>query len=74
MRTQKKDSCDICGKKTYVSDGWHLKIKQKLLGKQIYLNFCSNLCVAEYIEETMSGYFKDLLKFEKRIKELEKKK
>ena len=59
--------CDYCGKPTYVKEGWHLKA-----GK-IYLSFCSNKCVANYIEKTMVLLFKKLNNQEKRIKKLEKK-
>lgn len=64
--------CDVCGKESNVSDGWHLKPRQKLNGKQIFLDFCSWDCVATYIEKTMSLVFKDLNNFEKRITKLEK--
>lgn len=38
----KQEKCDSCGKRTDVSSGWHLKNG---------LNFCSNLCVANFLEK-----------------------
>ena len=37
-------NCVMCGKNTFVAGGWHLKRG---------IDFCSNECVAEYLE---TGY------------------
>lgn len=65
--------CEVCKKKTLISIGWHLKPKEKLNGKQIYLDFCSYECIAEYIEKTMSLMFRDLNKITTRLEKLERK-
>jgi hypothetical protein len=69
----RNDKCEICGKKTNISTGWHLKIKQKLHRKQIYLDFCSYGCIADYIEKNMSLMFEDLNKIDKRLDKLERR-
>lgn len=54
--------CIVCGENTFVGEGWHLKGN---------LNFCSNKCVAGFIEKTMALMILDLNKQEKRIHKLE---
>lgn len=39
----KKLLCNVCGKDTENANGWHLKYD---------LDFCSNKCVADFIERT----------------------
>jgi hypothetical protein len=71
--TSKKSQCDVCGKNSLKPFGWHLIIPQKLNGRFIYLNFCSNECVGKYIEDNMSLMFRDLNLMDKRLKILEKR-
>ena len=41
---KKIKGCEICGKNTFVKSGWHLF-------RDGSLNFCSNECVARFIED-----------------------
>ncbi len=43
--------CDVCAKDTLVENGWHLDGN---------LDFCSNKCVAKYIEVFHRNMMKDL--------------
>ena len=61
---KKKYPCNVCGKNTLVSGGWHLNKG---------LNFCGNLCVTKYIENNMLCLWKRVLHMEKKIVKLEKK-
>ena len=62
MKKGKKALCDVCKKNTYVADGWHLEGD---------LDFCSNQCVAFYIEKTMPLMYKKMKILEKILKRLE---
>ncbi len=67
MKKGKKYLCNVCKKNTLVSEGWHLEHD---------LDFCSNQCVADFIEKMfdyMVGFINKLNKQEKRIIKIEKK-
>ena len=54
VKFNKKLICNICGKDTQNSNGWHLEYN---------LDFCSNHCVAVWIEKTekyIDKYFSGL--------------
>lgn len=56
-------SCVMCGKNTFVASGWHLKGG---------LDFCSDKCVAEYLETSHKDILRRIASHEKRIGKLEK--
>jgi hypothetical protein len=72
-KVKETNKCDYCGRDSDISTGWHLKLDQEINGETVYLDFCSNSCVADYIEKTMSAMFLELNQFEKRITKLKRK-
>ena len=61
MTSKQKMTCDICGKNSLKDTGWHLAYD---------LDFCSNICVARWIEATE----KYINKYSKVFKDSEKRK
>lgn len=57
-----KIPCSTCGNESDVKSGWHLRHN---------INFCSEKCVYDFIEEFMIMTFSNVKKSEKKMKELE---
>lgn len=60
--TKVKIPCSTCGKESDIKAGWHLRHN---------INFCSEKCVYDFIEEFMVMTFGNVRKSEKKLKELE---
>jgi hypothetical protein len=57
-----KIPCSNCGNESETKVGWHLRHN---------INFCSEKCVYDFIEEFMIMTFESVKKSEKKMKELE---
>jgi hypothetical protein len=57
-----KIPCSVCGKETETAKGWHLRHN---------INFCSEKCIYDFIEEFMVMTFEATKNNEKKLKMLE---